>query len=86
MHKIKIIAHSGQGFFKICMSILPENYLSYLNLEDEPFFDEISNKPVKRRKLYSKGSTTAAENKLTSVKRLILSESTRLSETNPIKT
>ena len=42
MHKIKIMADSGGiAFFKICMSILPENYLSDSNLEDDPFFNEI---------------------------------------------
>ena len=55
---IKLMADGGQGFFKISMTILPENYA----------VDEAG----KKRSLYCEGGSVGKEAKLTSVERLII--------------
>ncbi|CAH0557396.1 unnamed protein product [Brassicogethes aeneus] len=74
-YEIKIMADGGQGFFKICMTILPENYISESNKsQNNQSSDEEDNfeSPIKKRKLYSEGGSTGHKAKLTSVHRLIM--------------
>ena len=60
------MADGDQGFLKVTMTILPENY--GVIEEDDDDFDI----PEKKRKTYSEGDSNSHESKLTSVKRLIL--------------
>ena len=71
---IKIMADGGQGFLKICATILPENYSpdldrgltdEELNLEED--FADL-NSPVKKRALYENGGTVGQKAKLTEVR------------------
>lgn len=56
-YKVKIMADGGQGFLKICMSVIPED-------ETNPI--------IKKRKLYSEGGSAAYEHTATSVYKLII--------------
>lgn len=56
---VKVMADGGQGFFKISMSVLPDD-------------NEIQENNLKRRHLYSEGGTTGQKGMLTSVNRLIM--------------
>lgn len=58
---IKVMADGGQGFFKICMSVMGEG-----DQEDE------EGGPIKKRKLYSEGGSMSTQAKLSSVHRVIL--------------
>lgn len=69
-HTLKIMADGGQGFFKISMTILPENHEAAETLDDRDF--EISGPVHRKRTRYSEGGTTGQENKITTVQRLIL--------------
>ena len=62
------MADGGQGFFKICFSILPENY-SESELDSSSDDNDVTKK---RRKLYSEGGSISHEAKPTSVKKVIL--------------
>ena len=64
-HIIKVMADGSQGIFKICFSILPENYL-------ESELDSSSDDDDVQRKLYSEGGSISHEAKPTSVKKVIL--------------
>ena len=70
-HVIKVMADGGQGFFKICFTILPESYLAE-NEYTFPIDLEYDGVPEKKRKLYSEGGSISCEAKLTSVKKVIL--------------
>lgn len=59
---VKIMADGGQGFFKICMTILPEGY----------FCDENYEVLEKKRKLYAEGGSVGVKPKLGSVNRLLM--------------
>lgn len=65
---IKVMADGGQGSFKVCMTIMPENY----DPEHNKNVDETCEPFTKKRKLYSEGGTIGKEAKLTSVNRLIM--------------
>lgn len=62
-YKLKIMGDKGKKFFKISMSILPEELFKEKD-DDEP--------AAKRRKLYSEGGSAAHASPATSVKKLIL--------------
>ena len=70
-YTVKVMAHGGQGFFKISMSIIPENYSSkhddILEMDIEDDNAEEYWVPEKMRKTYAAGGTTARKGKLTSV-------------------
>lgn len=70
------MANHGQGFFKISMTVLPENYIPEIDpetVEDQPEFDNEYVDHVKgKRTTYAEGGTVGKKAKLTSVKRLIL--------------
>ena len=68
---IKIMADGGQGFFKICMTILPENYSPELDCSIGSDSEE-DDVPIKKRKLYAEGGSSGKKAKLTSVHRLML--------------
>lgn len=71
---VKVMADSGQGFFKISLTILPENYSPKLNCEstqNDEFSLDNSNE-YDKRSLYSEGGTVGKKSKLTSVDKLIL--------------
>ena len=73
MYEIIVTADGGQGFFKICLTITPEDYSPNTETDDNFDEDEYNHKLTKkRRKLYSEGGTTARKAKLTSVHRLIM--------------
>lgn len=65
-YQIKIMADGGQGFFKICFSILPESMMTF----DEFCDSEKEEEPATKRKrlLYLKDDPQKA--KVTSVKRV----------------
>lgn len=70
---VKVMADGGQGFLKISMTVLPENYAPDLDRSiDDSSFDEDLDLPIKKRRLYSEGGSTAMKAKLTSVHRLIM--------------
>jgi hypothetical protein len=77
---IKVMADGGQGFFKICMTVLPENYSPELDrgvdgteLDSESEEEmEASNSPKSKRSLYSEGGSVGRKGKLTGVHRLIM--------------
>ena len=76
---IKVMADGGQGFFKISLTILPENYsletdTSIENTEDYVEDDNLifNNLNNQKRTLYSEGGSMSKKNKLTSVHKLIL--------------
>ena len=78
--KIKVMA-DGQGSFKICMTMLPENYdpSQDRGLEDYEYEEyllrqqtENQNSPQRKRTLYSEGGSSAIRGKLTGVHRLIM--------------
>lgn len=73
---IKLMADHGQGFFKISMAVLPENYVPEIDsetAEDLSEFDDVHVDHVKgKRSTYAEGGTVGKKAKLTSVKRLIL--------------
>ncbi|CAH1107748.1 unnamed protein product [Psylliodes chrysocephalus] len=58
---VKIMADGGQGFFKICMTVLPEDY-----------FCENYEVSEKKRKLYAEGGSVGVKPKLCSVNRLLM--------------
>jgi hypothetical protein len=59
---IKIMADGGQGFFKICMSVFPENYLKECSEDKENM------SPQKKRTSYVEGGSVGSKGKLTGVK------------------
>ncbi|CAH0558605.1 unnamed protein product [Brassicogethes aeneus] len=63
--KIKIMADGGQGFFKICLSLIPENYCPEANkiLRDE----EKENECLKKITTYEEGGTVSKIAKITGV-------------------
>ncbi|KAJ8665899.1 hypothetical protein QAD02_007561 [Eretmocerus hayati] len=61
-YQTKVMADSGQGFFKVCATYLPEGYSES---QDEYV-------PEKKRRLYASGGTVGQKSKLTSVNRLIM--------------
>lgn len=70
---VKITADGGQGFFKICMSVFPENYSAKSEKGERSDFDEdvvVGDK--RKRSLFSEGGTVAKRARLTSVKRVII--------------
>lgn len=78
------MADGGQGFFKISLSVLPENYSPKLESLSNDMYqannsrnDRSSSEVFKelnicKRKLYSEGGSVSKKNKLTSVYKLIL--------------
>lgn len=68
---VKVMADGGQGFFKISMSIFPENYSA--NPESKTC-DSDDESPIndKKRTLYSQGGTLAKRARLLSVKRVVI--------------
>lgn len=73
-YTIKVMADGGQGFFKICFSILQENDLISANNEKEDYENENLCEPFekKKKKLYYESGSINQKAKLTSVKRLIM--------------
>lgn len=77
---IKAMADGGQGFFKISLTILPENYSPSVDCStDQIDLDDVdntiskdSNESTRKRTLYSKGGTMSKRGKLSSVDKLIL--------------
>ena len=74
---VKVMADGGQGFLKICLTILPDKYNPDLDRAptQEELMDEISEinsnlSPLKKRATYKEGGI--GKYKLTSVKRFIL--------------
>lgn len=65
---VKVMADSGQGFFKISMCVLPEDYLK----SESEDFEETIDEAVSKRARYKDGGTSCKKAQLTSVKRLIL--------------
>ena len=67
------MADGSQGFFKLCMSIFPEDYLSDSKngIDVDSDGQEVVDIPSNRR-LYSEGGNVGKKGKLTSVRRLIL--------------
>jgi hypothetical protein len=63
---IKIMADGGQGFFKICMSVFPENYLKECSEDKENM------SPQKKRTSYVQGGSVGSKGQLTGVKRFIM--------------
>lgn len=74
---VKVMADGGQGFLKICLTVLPENYNPDLDRasteeEMEELSDGILNlSPLKKRSTYKEGGGIG-NYKLTSVKRVII--------------
>ena len=73
---VKVMADGGQGFLKICLTVLPENYdpdLDCAPTDIDMLSDNMSelSSPVKKRSLYRDGGGIG-HYKLTSVKRVIL--------------
>ena len=63
----------GQNFFKICLTVLPEDYSpASENEEIDSIDDDTPDDTVSKRNLYSNGGTSGKKCKLTSVQRLIL--------------
>lgn len=60
---IKVMADGGQGFFKICLTILPENYSAELDSGVDSDYDA-AEIPTKTRKLYSEGGSTGKKIKI----------------------
>ncbi|CAH0560389.1 unnamed protein product [Brassicogethes aeneus] len=76
---VKVMAEGGQGFFKICITILPENYSLDLDkgLENTELIQEEGegNDQVEiksQRSLHVNGGSIGKKGKLTSVNRLIM--------------
>lgn len=71
---VKVMADGGQGFFKVSLTILPENYSPHSNFEgsenDDFTLDDINQ--CKKRALYSEGGSIGKKCKLSSVHKLIL--------------
>ena len=63
---VKIMADGGQGFFKICMSVMPEN-----QVDQDNSLGENGEVPVKKRK-YNEGGSIGNMSKVTSVHKLIM--------------
>ena len=63
------MADGGQGFFKVCMSVIPEN-----SIERNDDCEEDYEPPNKKRatSIYRDGGGLSKELKVTSVKRLIM--------------
>ncbi|XP_043469388.1 uncharacterized protein LOC122503046 [Leptopilina heterotoma] len=70
-YKLKVMADGGQGFFKICISIIPENYKSII---DADCSSEDDNYEPKEKIFKSKCEkvNVKSEAKLTSVKKLLM--------------
>lgn len=66
------MADGGQGFFKICMSVLPHNYSSDLDCMDDDSTEESDYSKSEKRTKYSDGGTSSKTRKLSSVHRAIL--------------
>lgn len=68
---VKIMADGGQGFFKVCMSIIPDN-----NLNEEADVDTLDSEGLdeskKKRTTYAEGGTVGKEASVTSVYKLIM--------------
>lgn len=76
---VKVMADGGQGFFKISLTILPENYspVEDSSLQDTYNDENFQYNPEdfdesRKRKLYSEGGSISKKGKLTSVDSLIL--------------
>lgn len=67
---VKLMADGGQDFFKMSLTVLPEDYTEEI-IEYENSSDSDSESKSKRSK-YSEGGTVGRKAKLTSVNRLIL--------------
>lgn len=73
-YHIKVLADGGQGSFKICISLIPDNY----NIENEngnanevnEYVD--SELPARKRSRYCEGGVSGQKAKLTSINRLII--------------
>ncbi|CAH0556510.1 unnamed protein product [Brassicogethes aeneus] len=74
--EIKLMADGGQGFFKICLTILPENYSSVLNKglagNQEIVEDEINAMDQGKRSTYAEGGRAGKRGKLSGLQRLII--------------
>lgn len=68
---VKLMADGGQKFFKMSMTIIPENYSPEVDGEEN---ESISDNPdnMEKRTLYCEGGSIGKKAKLKSVKRLIL--------------
>lgn len=66
---IKVMMDGGQDFFKISMTVLPENFVSEVDIEAENLSDHAEKGGRSR---YSDGGSVGKKAKLTSVKRLIM--------------
>ena len=72
------MADGGQGFLKICATILPENYQAHHDIgicdEEMDLSEEFAelNSPVKKRSLYENGGTAGRKGKLTGVTRIVM--------------
>lgn len=62
--KIKIMADGGGGFFKVCMTILPDDYI-----DKNPDSD---NESAEKRTRYSEGGSLSKLTRLTGVNKLIM--------------
>ena len=62
---LKVMADGGQGFFKICVTIIPENYY-----DDE--FNESVEFVQPQRSTYTVGGTISKHSKVTGVNKLIM--------------
>lgn len=69
---VKITADGGQGFFKICMSIFPENYSAQSESDDSNSGEETGTHNKRKRSLYSEGGTLSKRARLLSVKRVVI--------------
>ena len=75
---VKLMADGGQGFLKLCATIIPPNYSPELDrsLTEEELFDSKEfpdfDLAYSKRTLYKDGGTVGKKGRLTSVKRLIL--------------
>ena len=67
---VKIMADGGQGFFKISMTVFPENYLKLENNQED--FDDIVEEPMTKRSKYSQGGTVGKAAVITSVYKTVL--------------
>lgn len=68
-YKIKIMADGGQGFFKLSMTLLPEDYAHDSDTEDILGGSE---HPTKKKLKLNSATRSLGSSKLTSVKKLIL--------------
>ena len=68
---VKVMADGGQGFLKICMTVLPENYNPELNRASNEEDDDLIADLDGKRSTYKEGGGIGAF-KLTSVKRLVI--------------